>query len=272
MLGIQAVPSLAFLLFLVPVPESPRWLLRVRGDRKQALAILRIIEPADAEQVVEQILGQQRQEVVADRALFSREHLRPISLAVLFALFNQLAGINAILYYAPRIFQMTGLGPRAALLSSAGVGLVNFVFTLIAVNIMDRFGRRSLMLVGSVGLIVTLGLVAVAFRGDMSGYRVPIYLFAYIAFFAFSLGAVIWVFISEIFPNAVRGKGQTLGSFTHWVMASIVAFSFPIIAEKLGGTAIFSFFCAMMVLQLLFVWRVMPETKGTHLEQVALVH
>jgi len=271
MLGIQAAPSLLFLVLLAIVPESPRWLLRMRGDKATALATLRAIDPATADTVVEQILAERSHEVKSDRALFTKEHSRPIMLAVLFAVFNQVSGINAILYYAPRIFQMTGLGPKAALLSSAGVGLVNFVFTLAAVNIMDRFGRRSLMLIGSFGLITTLALVAAAFRGNMTGSYVPLYLFVYIAFFAFSQGAVIWVFISEIFPNAVRAKGQALGSFTHWLMAAVVAFSFPVIAERFGGATIFGFFCAMMVLQLIFVWRVMPETKGLALENVDAV-
>ena len=266
MLGIQAFPSLLFLGFLYIVPESPRWLLRAKGDRAQALATLLLIEPATAEQTCDEVLAEKSHETSGQKALFSREHARPIALAMLFAFFNQVSGINAILYYAPRIFGMAGLGAKASLLSSAGVGAVNFVFTLTAVNIMDRFGRRSLMLVGSVGLITTLALVAHAFHGTITGYAVPIYLFAYIAFFAFSQGAVIWVFISEIFPNAVRGKGQALGSFTHWFMAAIVAFSFPVIAEKFGGTTIFGFFCVMMVAQLVFVVRFMPETKGTRLE------
>jgi MFS family permease len=142
------------------------------------------------------------------------------------------------------------------------------VFTLIGLNLIDRVGRRTLMLVGSVGLIVTLGLVAYAFYNAQTGYAVPVYLFVYIAFFAFSQGAVIWVFISEIFPNEVRANGQALGSFTHWFMAAVIAFTFPYIAETLGGGNTFLFFCAMMVLQLLFVWRMMPETKGTSLEQI----
>ena len=271
MLGIQAAPSLLFLGLLAIVPESPRWILRMRGDKATALATLRAIDPSTADAVVEQILAERSHEVKADRALFTKEHARPIMLAVLFAVFNQVSGINAILYYAPRIFQMTGLGPKAALLSSAGIGLVNFVFTLAAVNIMDRFGRRSLMIIGSFGLITTLALVAAAFRGNMTGSWVPLYLFVYIAFFAFSQGAVIWVFISEIFPNAVRAKGQALGSFTHWLMAALVAFSFPVIAERFGGATIFGFFCAMMVLQLVFVLRMMPETKGLALEQVDAV-
>jgi MFS family permease len=200
---------------------------------------------------------------------FSAAFRRPITLAVLFALFNQLSGINAIIYYAPRIFELAGMGKSSALLSSAGIGLVNFLFTFLGLNLIDRAGRRTLMLIGSVGLIITLSLVASAFYTGASGsYLVPAYLFLYISFFAMSQGAVIWVFISEIFPNQVRADGQALGSFTHWLMAAVIAFTFPYIAEKLGGGNTFLFFSAMMVLQLLFVWRMMPETKGTSLEKI----
>jgi MFS family permease len=154
-------------------------------------------------------------------------------------------------------------------LSTVGIGVVNFIFTIIAINFIDRIGRKTLMLIGSIGLIATLGLVAQAFYAhNFSGWSVIIYLLFYIAFFALSQGAVIWVFIAEIFPNQVRAKGQTLGSSTHWVMAAIIAFSFPMLAEKLGGGNTFLFFSIMMVLQLLFVWKVMPETKGKSLEQI----
>jgi hypothetical protein len=183
--------------------------------------------------------------------------------------FNQVSGINAIIYYAPRIFEMTGLGRQSSLLSTAGIGFVNFLFTMLAINFIDKIGRRTLMLIGSVGLIVTLGLVARVFYTDnFSGFGITIYLMIYIAFFAFSQGAVIWVFISEIFPNNIRAKGQTLGSFTHWAMAAIITFVFPVLAEKLGGGHTFLFFSIMMVVQLLFVLKIMPETKGKSLEQI----
>ncbi|SMB99326.1 sugar transporter [Hymenobacter roseosalivarius DSM 11622] len=268
MLGVQAVPSVAFLLFLFRVPESPRWLL-LHGRLDEGREVLRIISLATVEADVSAILTSQAQAGGQSESLWARQYRTPVLLAVAFAFFNQVSGINAIIYYAPRIFEMTGLGQGAALLSSAGIGLVNFCFTLLGVNLIDRFGRRTLMLVGSVGLILTLGLVARAFYGaQFTGYTVPVLLFVYIAFFAFSQGAVIWVFISEIFPNAVRAKGQALGSSTHWVMATVIAFTFPYFAEHLGGGHTFAFFCAMMVLQLIFVLRFMPETKGSSLEQV----
>ncbi|NML67652.1 sugar porter family MFS transporter [Hymenobacter sp. RP-2-7] len=264
MLGVQAFPALAFFLLLFRIPESPRWLLR-RGRTDEARAVFNRIDPATAEQNVATILVANAAEQGPGESLWNPQYRRPVMLAILFAMFNQLAGINAIIYYAPRIFEMTGRGAAAALLSSAGIGLVNFCFTLLAVNIIDKFGRRKLMLIGSVGLIATLGLVARAFYTKQFG-PVPILLFVYIAFFAFSQGAVIWVFISEIFPSAVRAKGQALGSSTHWIMAAIVTFVFPPIAKSLGGGTTFAIFAGMMVLQLLYVWKLMPETKGKTLE------
>jgi len=206
---------------------------------------------------------------VNGESLFTKRYRFPATLAVLFAFFNQVSGINAIIYYAPRIFGMAGLGKSAALLSTTGIGAVNLTFTMLAIFFIDNMGRRKLMMIGSFGLILTLGMVAYSFYGaNINGNMVTWYLMAYIAFFAFSQGAVIWVFISEIFPNQVRAKGQTLGSFTHWVMATLIAFSFPYITSKIGGGNTFLFFTVMMVLQLLFVWKIMPETKGKSLEQI----
>jgi sugar porter (SP) family MFS transporter len=269
MLGIQAVPSVLFLLLLRWVPESPRWLILHKGRVEEARKIFQVIDPGTADDVVADIQTSNAGEKGRDEALFSRRYRTPVMLATLFAVFNQVSGINAIIYYSPRIFEMTGLGKNSSLLSTAGLGLVNFVFTLVAMNFIDRIGRRTLMLIGSFGLIFTLAMVAWSFyAAQFNGWAVPVFLFIYIGFFAFSQGAVIWVFISEIFPNQVRAKGQTLGSTTHWVMAAIIAFSFPYLAEKAGGGNTFLFFCVMMCMQLLFVWKLMPETKGKSLEHM----
>jgi sugar porter (SP) family MFS transporter len=271
MLGVETIPAALFLGLLFLVPKSPRWLVVKKGLTQEAKAVLMQINPERAEAELRAIIRSahpERKGAKGER-LFAKKHRFPVMLAVLFAIFNQLSGINAIIYYAPRIFEMAGLGMDAALLSSAGVGLINFLFTLLALNFIDSFGRRMLMFVGSVGLIITLGLVAWSFYAEaFTGMMVPFYLFAYIAFFAFSQGAVIWVFISEIFPNQVRANGQALGSFTHWIMAAIIAATFPYITATLGPGNTFMIFCVMMMLQLLFVWKLMPETKGISLEQL----
>ncbi|RCH56335.1 MFS transporter [Mucilaginibacter hurinus] len=272
MLGVQAVPSVIFLVLIYFIPESPRWLILKKGATEKALAILRVINPlnCDEELVAIKNSGSNNTSIkTAANSIFSGKYKTPVMLAVLFAFFNQVSGINAIIYYAPRIFEMAGLGAHSSLLSTVGVGLINFIFTLIAINFIDKVGRRVLMLIGSVGLIISLFLVAYTFyTGQFNGFAIPVYMMIFIAFFAFSQGAVIWVFISEIFPNEMRAKGQTLGSSTHWIMAAIIAFCFPYLAEKLGGATTFAFFGSMMILQLIFVWRMMPETKGKSLEQI----
>ena len=269
MLGVEAIPAIVFLVLVLRIPRSPRWLILKRNLVEEARAVLELINPANVEETVRNI-QQSKHESNKDQHLFNTRIYRlPIILAVLIAFFNQVSGINAIIYYAPRIFEMTGLGESSALLSTAGIGFVNFIFTLLAMRFIDQFGRRTLMLIGSIGLIITLGLVSRAFYTEsFGGMAVPVFLFIYIAFFAFSQGAVIWVFISEVFPNEVRAGGQALGSFTHWFMAALIAFSFPAISEKLGGGTTFLIFAIMMVLQLLFVLRLMPETKGKSLEMI----
>ncbi|MFN3589318.1 MAG: sugar porter family MFS transporter, partial [Spirosomataceae bacterium] len=266
MLGIEAIPAFLFIIILFFIPESPRWLILKQGKVEEARAILSIIDAKEADLVLSQI--QEATTTLPVSALFTKAFKTPVTLAVLFAVFNQVSGINAIIYYAPRIFEMAELGTDSALLSSAGIGLINLIFTLIGLTLIDKYGRKILMQVGSYGLIATLALVAISFFTGRVGLSVPFYLFGFIAFFAFSQGAVIWVFISEIFPNEVRAHGQALGSFTHWFMAALIAFIFPYFAETFGGGLTFSFFAVMMILQLLFVWKMMPETKGRSLESI----
>lgn len=267
MLGVQAFPSVLFLVTVLVIPESPRWLILKKGAVDTARKILATIDADTAEDIIEAIQSQAKgHSSNSFTNLFKPAYSKPVMLAVLFAVFNQVSGINAIIYFAPRIFEMAGLGKDSALLSSAGIGLINLVSTLVGISLIDKFGRKVLMFWGSLGLITSLVLVAQAFFSGNIGINVSFYLFIFIAFFGFSQGAVIWVFISEIFPNEVRAYGQALGSFTHWILAAIITFTFPYIAETFGGGITFTFFASMMILQLLFVWKVMPETKGTSLE------
>ncbi len=272
MLGVEAFPAVLFLIILFFIPESPRWLILKKNEVDKAREILNVSDAEETESVIKGILAHSESGIQSSfKALFKSKYSKPITLAFLIAFFNQVSGINAIIYYAPRIFEMAGLGSEASLLSSAGIGLVNLFATLLGLSLIDKFGRRSLMLVGSFGLILALSLVSMAFYTDhLEGMIVPIYLFIFIAFFAMSQGAVIWVFISEIFPNEVRANGQAFGSFTHWFMAALISYTFPFIAQTFGGGTTFAFFAFMMVLQLLFVWKMMPETKGTSLEEVGV--
>lgn len=268
MVGVEAIPALFFLIFILRVPESPRWLIIKKGELDLARDIFRRIDPDQVENSMQAVLNSTEEEAKQkDHSFLSSRYKFPIMLAFLVAFFNQMSGINAIIYYAPRIFGMTGLEQGSALLSTAGIGLVNLIFTMLGMFIIDKYGRRILMYIGSFGLILMLGLVSASFYTKVFG-GVPVLLFGYIAFFAMSQGAVIWVFISEIFPNQVRAQGQSLGSFTHWIMAAIVANIFPFFVNKFDGGPIFLFFSFMMVLQLLFVWKIMPETKGVTLEEL----
>jgi sugar porter (SP) family MFS transporter len=268
MFGVEAAPAALFFALLFFIPQSPRWLAK-RGRRDEARAVLERLGEKDVEtEMTEIIASLQAESGRVEDGLFQRRYTLPILLAWSIAMFNQLSGINALMYYAPRIFEMAGAAADDALLQAVAVGGTNLVFTILALFVIDRFGRRPLMLVGSVGTAACLALVAWAFySGGEMGRPVLAGLLGFIAFFAFSQGAVIWVFISEVFPNRVRSKGQALGSFTHWFMAAAVSWTFPVVAEASGGHA-FAFFSAMMVLQLVLAWKVMPETKGLSLEEL----
>lgn len=269
MLGIETIPALAFVILLFYVPRSPRWLIVKKNLIEEARAVLTMINPKNVEAALASIQKSDKSSQSGFKDFLSGKYNWPILLAFLIAFFNQVSGINAVIYYAPRIFNMTGMGESTALLSSVGIGLVNLVFTLLGMALIDKFGRRFLMIVGSVGYIISLSFVAGAFFLEaFEGYMVPFWLFVFIASHAIGQGAVIWVFISEIFPNEVRAFGQSLGSSTHWLLAAIIAGTFPAIAGQFGGGPIFAFFAFMMVLQLLYVWKMMPETKGVPLEEL----
>jgi MFS transporter, SP family, arabinose:H+ symporter len=270
MLGVAAFPSLFYALGCLALPESPRWLLSRKGDRDAGLRMLQQIEPnASASEI-----AAEADQIIASSAptgatgqFWTRQLRRPILLAILIAFFNQMSGINAILYYAPRIFELTGLGAKAALLRSVGIGLTNLVFTFVGLWLIDRLGRRTLLYIGSFGYIASLGLIAWGFF--QAHYSIiPVCVFAFIAAHAIGQGAVIWVFISEIFPNRHRAEGQSLGSFTHWIFAALLTTFFPKMVSSLPPGYIFSFFTGMMCLQLLWVITMVPETKNIPLEEL----
>ncbi len=270
MLGVAAVPSVIYTASCFLLPESPRWLLGRKHDRAAGLRVLQLITPeAPREQIeaaADEILAAADQP--AETGAFWTRQLRvPIMLAILIAFFNQLSGINAVLYFAPRIFELTGLGAKAALLQSVGIGVTNLIFTFVGLRLIDQLGRRTLLYIGSFGYIASLGLTAWAFfSGHLS--IVPACIFAFIAAHAVGQGAVIWVFIAEIFPNRHRAAGQALGSFTHWVFAALLTTFFPSMVTFFAPGWVFLFFCGMMVLQLLWVKLMVPETKGVPLEQI----
>ncbi len=271
MLGVAAFPSLIYTLFCFGLPESPRWLIVRKGDRARALKVLNLIEPgaspAEIEDEADKILVASSTQKTTAR--FWTWRLRvPILLASLIAFFNQMSGINAVLYFAPRIFEMTGLGSRTALLQSVGIGVTNLIFTFVGLGLIDRLGRRGLLLMGAYGYIGSLGLTAWAFFTHHYAI-VPMCIFAFIAAHAIGQGTVIWVFISEIFPNRHRAEGQTLGSFTHWACAALLTTAFPKLVSRFAPGYIFLFFCGMMILELIWIKTMVPETKGMSLEQVA---
>ncbi len=270
MLGVAAFPSLLYAALCFGLPESPRWLLGRKGDRAGGLEVLQRIEPdaskAEIEAEADEIMAASSERASSSH-FWTRRLSRPILLAILIAFFNQLSGINAILYFAPRIFELTGLGAKAALLQSIGIGVTNLVFTFVGLWLIDRLGRRTLLFIGSFGYIASLGLVAWAFFTEHYSI-VPVCIFAFIAAHAIGQGAVIWVFISEIFPNRHRAEGQALGSFTHWIFAALLTTFFPKMVSALPPGYVFSFFAGMMVLQLIWVKTMVPETKGVPLEQI----
>lgn len=270
MLGVETFPALMFTALCFGLPESPRWLIVRKKDLEGGLAVLKKInaDATDGElNVLYNEIMASGDEPKQAGALFTRQLLRPVLLAFFIAFFNQLSGINAILYFAPRIFEMTGLASETALLQSVGIGIVNLIFTFVGLWLIDRLGRRKLLYIGSFGYILSLGLTTWAFSSGNVGL-VPVYIFAFIAAHAIGQGAVIWVFISEIFPNQQRAFGQSLGSFTHWFFAAALTLVFPLMAEKLLPEAIFGIFLGMMILQLIWVAVFVPETKGIPLEEM----
>jgi MFS transporter, SP family, arabinose:H+ symporter len=269
MLGIMAIPSVIYTLSCLAIPESPRWLLTV-GRRAQAIAVMKLISPESSETDIQQsanAMTAANDQPDVRFGFWSKRMMRPIMIAFLVAFFNQMSGINAILYFAPRIFELTGLGQQTALLQSVGIGVTNLVFTFVGLWLIDRLGRRTLLYIGSFGYIGSLGLCSWAFFSETYSI-VPACIFAFIAAHAIGQGAVIWVLISEVFPNAYRAKGQSLGSFTHWIFAALLTTFFPAMVTAFPSGYVFLFFCFMMILQLIWVKMMVPETKGRSLEEI----
>ena len=269
MMGVQAIPSIIYTLFVFSIPESPRWLLS-KSRNSDAQKVLKLMgQEAEYEEMLEMINIDNKNASDSNDTIFLKKYRTPLLLAFFIAFFNQLSGINAFLYYSPRIFQEAGLGESTALLSSIGIGAINLVFTLIGVFLIDKLGRKVLMYIGSVGYIISLSLVSIAFFQHWQGIAVPIFLFLFVASHAIGQGAVIWVFISEIFPNHLRASGQSFGSTTHWILAAIIPSLIPFLFSTIGAGVVFLFFAFMMVFQLVFVAFMMPETKGVSLEELS---
>ena len=282
MLGVMAVPAVFFLLFLMAVPETPRWLFAHRREDEARAISARLTNSAEeSEEQMKEIADQLAEDRAAGHVpFFTRRYRKVILMAFCIAMFNQLSGINAILYYAPKVMKLAGgeaiFGAAFPYIASVVVGLMNLIATMAALTVIDKLGRRQLMIVGSIGYLVSLGFLAGmmfayeagAVTGSAAVWLVLIGLLGFIASHAFGQGSVIWVFISEIFPNRVRARGQSLGSLTHWTFAFITTYAFPVLTDNLGGGFAFGIFFLCMVGQLFWVLKVMPETKGIPLEEM----
>ncbi|NKI27008.1 sugar porter family MFS transporter [Arenibacter sp. 6A1] len=268
MLGVEAIPAVIYTVFVFGVPRSPRWLL-TKQWHEEAKQVLQLINPGQDVAKLMSEISLENDNKSSGEGIFMKKYRFPLILAFCIAFFNQASGINAFLYYAPRILEESGLGESTALLSSIGIGVTNLLFTLLGIFLIDRYGRKQLMYLGSFGYIVSLSLVSCAFFFQWEGMAVAIFLFLFIAAHAIGQGTVIWVFISEIFPNHLRGSGQSFGSSVHWVLAAIIPSMIPVLFTAIGAGTVFAFFAFMMVLQLLFVAFIMPETKGRSLEELS---
>jgi sugar porter (SP) family MFS transporter len=276
MLGVLAVPAIIYTAMVFGVPESPRWLITRKNDLPAAKKILSEIGVADPETEVSSIITSNQHEAALEKkaGFFSPAHSKIIWLAFFIAFFNQLSGINFILYYAPEILSRIGLAAKESLLNSIAIGGTNLIFTFVGLYLIDRLGRKTLMIIGSLGYIISLSMVAYAFKSQAGPVFLMSFLLLFIASHAIGQGAVIWVFLSEIFPNKIRALGQSFGASVHWVFAGIITLITPVFLDEKNGIlkdapwVIFAFLAGMMVLQLVWVLTKMPETKGVSLEQL----
>lgn len=271
MLGVEAIPALIYSILILKVPKSPRWLIAKKQDYQTAREILTRTDPEGVDEAIKLAIEESKSinGKTSVAALFDTRFRKISFFAFLMAFFNQMSGINAIIYFAPRIFESAGISTEDALFSTIGIGVINLIATMAGLYLIDKLGRKKLMYIGSVGYIISLSLMAYSYFGGMiSSNLLPYFVFVFIASHAIGQGSVIWVFIAEIFPNELRAFGQSLGSFTHWILAALIANVFPFFANTFGAGSIFAFFALMMVLQLLWVAFRMPETKGKSLEEI----
>ena len=268
MIGIEAIPAILYTLLVFTIPKSPRWLYLNNQKDKAEKTIRDVYSKNDADELIIEITRDSELSVESE-SIFQKKYSFILTLAFLVAAFNQFSGINAFLYYAPRIFEEGGLSQNTALLNSVGIGLTNLIFTFIGINLIDKLGRKVLMYIGSIGYIISLTLISLSFILEWDGIALPVFLFLFIASHAIGQGAIIWVYISEIFPNHIRSYGQSFGISTHWVLAAIIPSFVPFLFGWIGPGIVFAFFAFMMVLQLLFTHFVMPETKGVSLEELS---
>ena len=265
MMGIEAIPAFLYLSFSLFLPFSPRWLIS-RGENKEAEKILSQINSISKTKLIINEIENDLKNFSSNESIFYKKYRFILMLAFLIAFFNQFSGINAVLYYAPRIFEETGLGKDASLFNSIILGITNLIFTYLGIILIDRIGRKKLMLIGSIGYIISLTIIALSIKSNPFGINTSIFIFSFIASHAVGQGTVIWVFISEIFPNRLRSKGQAFGSSVHWVLAAVIPALTPYLLNSIGSQIIFFFFAFMMFIQLLFVIFMMPETKGISIE------